>query len=453
LRRAFPLGKLRAPHEIGRNYVKKQEVRILRCFTKDSCMRYNRFFHKTKPKRCPMHEIKVLHNYLSKSLPEIHTARLSSLVCGVKNALNANQLTLTSLGRSCNDNTQVKNKIKRMDRLLGNKMLHKEIIEFYKVISRRIICNKKHPIITVDWASIDNRNKFHVLKASIAYEGRSITLLDQIEYRTRPKKQGNNSHDQFIDNLHKILPEGCQPIIIGDAAFSAKWFKRVEAKGWYWVGRLRGKVKIYDKENKVWKACKEMFCLAGKQVKELGGYEIAKHNKLNCQLFIAKQVKKGRVRKNIDGSRKKVQPSQDFSKLAKEPWLLASNLPNTYNRANKVINSYKKRMQIEEVFRDIKSSNYGLGIRYTLSETKERVAVLMLIGALALLILGILGKAAYNEGIYKQFQANTIRNRKVLSCWYLGRQVYLHMSDKIPISMFQEAFNVIIEGVLTYEML
>ena len=81
-------------------------------------------------------------------------------------------------------------------------------------------------------------------------------------------------------------------------------------------------------------------------------------------------------------------------------------------------------MQIEEVFRDIKDYQYGVGIRATLSNSKERVAVLLLIGALALLIFGILGRAAYELGFHVQFQANTIKNRRVLSYWYLGKQIY-----------------------------
>jgi hypothetical protein len=412
-----------------------------------------------------MREVELLHKFLSKSLPNMHKTRINSLICGVENALNGSKLTLTGLGRACLDNTQVKNKIKRMDRLLGNNKLYTEINDIYSAIAHMLIGNKKHPIIIIDWASVDNRDKFHVLKASIAYEGRAITILDQIELqdrsnkkRTKKKKGERNSHDVFIETLAKILPQNCQPILVADAAFSASWYKRIEAINWYWVGRLRGKVKIKDpvladenKEN--WLPCSQFWHLATKTPKSLGEHTIAKQNPFDCNLFIYKKPKVGRVRKNKDGSIKKRNKDHDYEKSAREPWLLATNLPKRHTLAKKVVEIYSQRMQIEEIFRDTKSPHYGLGIRLTLSNKKERVAVLMLISSLALLILGALGKAAYELKLHVKFQANTIKHRKVLSLWYLGHQILKHMKNKIPIEAFRTAFTNFLNGMQCYEML
>lgn len=401
-----------------------------------------------------MREVELLHKFLTKSLPDIHVSRLKSLVCGVENALNGSKLTLTGLGRACEDDTQVKNKIKRMDRLLGNEQLHSEILDFYEAMTHLIIGNKKNPIIVVDWATLDNRNKFHVLKASVAYEGRAVTILDQVEYRDRPKKEKHNSHDEFIDNLEKILPNGCEPIIVADAAFTAKWFKRIAAKGWYWVGRLRGCIKINsEKEPANWLSCGDFFYLSTNTPKHLGEYTIARNNPLKCELFIYKKLPQGRIKKNKDGSKAKPDSREDHARAAKEPWLLASNLPRSYFRTKRVIKIYKTRMQIEETFRDTKCPHYGLGIRLTLSNTKERVSILTLISALTLLVLGILGKAGYELNLHRQFQANTVKTRKVLSLWYLGRQILQHMRNKIPMKSLEKSFVNFLDGMLCYEML
>jgi hypothetical protein len=391
--------------------------------------------------------------YLSLNIPEIHSSRMNSLMVGVKNALDSNKLTLTALGRASKDKGQIKSKIKRMDRLIGNKDLHQEINNIYSVISSLIIGNKKHPIIIVDWANVDNRNKFEVLKATVAYEGRGLTILDRVEYKNRGTKAENNSHDQFIDDLEKIIPKNCQPIVVADAAFSAKWFRRIESKGWYWVGRLRGRIQMQRVNGEPWLSCDDLFSMATNTPQEFGEYIVSKKHAIKCTLFTYKKPARGRMMKNLDGSRKTDIVKSDHAKSAKEPWLLASNLPKTYNMAKKVINCYAKRMQIEETIRDNKSTNYGLGIRYTLSETKERISVLVLIATLALLIFGVLGKAAYEIGLYKQFQANTIKHRKVLSFWYLGRQIYEHMLDKINIEQFRHALLNMLEGVQTYDSL
>lgn len=177
-----------------------------------------------------MYATQLLHNTLKKSCPKIHSSRLNSLVSAVNSLLLGKRLTLTGLGRSSPGSTQVKHKIKRIDRLVGNIHIHTEVMDCYKALARLLIGTKKHPLIIVDWATVDERNTFHVLKASLAYEGRAITIYDQVEYKSRPKKEFDNSHDQFIENLSKILPQNCQPIVISDAAFTAKWFKRIEKK-------------------------------------------------------------------------------------------------------------------------------------------------------------------------------------------------------------------------------
>ncbi len=74
-----------------------------------------------------------------------------------------------------------------------------------------------------------------------------------------------------------------------------------------------------------------------------------------------------------------------------------------------------------------------MGVRATLSNSKELIAVLLLIAALGLFTLGLVGKAGYDHGLHRQFQANTLRNRRVLSFWYLGQQMYAHLKTIIPL--------------------
>lgn len=399
-----------------------------------------------------MHATQLLHNVLTKSCPQIHTSRLNSLIASVNSLLVGRELTLTSLGRSSLGNTQVKNKIKRVDRLIGNIHLHDELFDCYKAMTHLLIGNRLHPVIIVDWSSVDNRNKFHVLKASLAYEGRAITIYDQVEYKDRPKKEKNNSHDQFVENLCTLLPLGCKPIIVTDAAFIARWFKRIEAKGWYFIGRLRGLVKMRKPDDSVWKACQKMFKPATNVPKVLGKYVLSKKNPLSSKLYLYKGPKKGRERKNRDGTIKKSNYKHDYKRAGNEPWLLASNLPATFNVEKKVVKLYEMRMQIEETFRDIKDTRYGLGIRMTLSNCKYRVSVLLLIAALGLLAFGILGKAGYKSDIYRKYQANTIKNRRVLSYWYLGQQIYEHAKSEIPVGMLKSTFLEMIKGIHNYEI-
>ena len=80
-------------------------------------------------------------------------------------------------------------------------------------------------------------------------------------------------------------------------------------------------------------------------------------------------------------------------------------------------------MQIEEAFRDLKSTRFGLSLELHRSYQVERLQALLLIATLALMVAWLLGQATQNTGQHRQYQANTVRNRVVLSTMFIGLQV------------------------------
>jgi hypothetical protein len=77
-------------------------------------------------------------------------------------------------------------------------------------------------------------------------------------------------------------------------------------------------------------------------------------------------------------------------------------------------------MQIEEGFRDIKNHRYGSALTDTRSQSVGRLANLLLVGRLATWILWMMGKYAEHRQCQYHYQANTPRNQRVLSLFYLG---------------------------------
>lgn len=88
-----------------------------------------------------------------------------------------------------------------------------------------------------------------------------------------------------------------------------------------------------------------------------------------------------------------------------------------------MVRIYRTRMQIEEAFRDMKSARYGMSLEYHRTRDTERLAVLLLIAALALRVLWLLGSAARDRGIDRHYQANTVRRQPVLSVIFLGLRI------------------------------
>lgn len=79
---------------------------------------------------------KVCQNFFQNALAPFHKYRQNALLDATTALISGASLTLTSIGRFLPGRAQVKNKIKRVDRLLGNKALQRDISMILKILFR-----------------------------------------------------------------------------------------------------------------------------------------------------------------------------------------------------------------------------------------------------------------------------------------------------------------------------
>jgi len=144
---------------------------------------------------------------------------------------------------------------------------------------------------------------------------------------------------------------------------------------------------------------------------------------VDCQLVIYKGKRKGRKHYNRLGEPAENSYSHSKAAAQREPWLLATSLPVTSGLAKKTVNIYHQRMPIEEGFRDVKSHRFGLGLNYHRTHSASRLQVLLLIANLALIVIWLLGCATMLRQQHYQFQANSVRHKRVLSIIFIGFQM------------------------------
>ncbi|MEE6082008.1 IS4 family transposase, partial [Avibacterium paragallinarum] len=94
--------------------------------------------------------------------------------------------------------------IKRIDRLLGNRHLHKERLAVYRWHASFICSGNTMPIVLVDWSDIREQKRLMVLRASVALHGRSVTLYEKAFPLS--EQCSKKAHDQFLADLASILP-------------------------------------------------------------------------------------------------------------------------------------------------------------------------------------------------------------------------------------------------------
>ena len=78
-------------------------------------------------------------------------------------------------------------------------------------------------------------------------------------------------------------------------------------------------------------------------------------------------------------------------------------------------------MQIEESYRDVKNHRFGWSFSHAKSRDTKRLEILLLIATIANIVMTLVGQAAEAQGIQRRYQANTIKTRRVLSQFFLGK--------------------------------
>ena len=363
----------------------------------------------------------VLHKLLDTTCLMMHQTRRTALEVNVMAALSGTRLTVTDLGRSMQSEAKQKHCIKRADRLLSNPHLHRERLAVYRHLTTLFIGSQQRPIVIVDWSDLDACGRHFLLRASVPVVGRSLTLYEEVH--TKKGKEKPKTHLHFLRTLKTMIPEGCCPIIVSDAGFRVPWFTLVESFGWDWVGRIRGATLMRWDKDEAWFHCKSLYEKATRPPRALGKAEVTRSNPMACQLVLYKSKPKGRINMNRFGGRSRAWHSLKQSAREREPWLLATSLPFSSQLAGKLVKLYELRMQIEESFRDLKSTRFGLSLAFHLTWQVERLQVMLLIASLALMVAWLMGKATELTGQHWQYQANTIRHRKVLSTIFIGLKV------------------------------
>jgi len=370
-----------------------------------------------------MHARQVLSRWLENRAVIGHVARARALITTVQALLLGGKASLTMLGRSRSGDAQVKHHIKAVDRLLGNRFLHRELSGIYRAVAQTLLVGHHRPWLVVDWSDFEcgRGREWAMIKAAVPVGGRAVVLYA----RVFPFKRYNSpaAHREFLRGLQSILPDGCRPIIITDAGFRGPWFRAVEALGWDWVGRIRNKIKFLNEQTGRWCFTDSLYPSATPETRYVGRVALSRRHGYRFHLYLVRAYARAR------GGRRKASHRRPnvrlYRKLHRAPWLLATSLAHEPGSARRIKQLYALRMQIEETFRDVKSHRWGFGLRYARSRSARRIEILVLLTALAALVLWLVGLAGRAANLARHLQANTERTRRVLSTPFIGRLLLL----------------------------
>lgn len=366
-----------------------------------------------------METIDILHTHLMDECPFIHGKRLQAVMDVACSLQKKQNLSLTAIGKGLSGEVSLKHKIKKVDRLEGNKHLYDEISSIYTGLSsflfQYLVFQEDAPVL-IDLCYLKDDHEIQMLSAEIALKGRSIPLYREVF--GAGELSGRAS--AFLHGLMHCIPKNKTVIFIMDAGFGEDWLKAIESLGWFWLTRIRqGKMlKLYSNEE--WTTVKDFIPQISEKTKSYNQAFIMKDHNRACRVITTRRSP-GEKRNLSRPPRNDKAGRNHYRRLAREPWILATNLPKESFNATKVVTYYSKRMQIEQSFRDIKSHQFGLAARYATTKSIYRWGVKMLLAAIVQLMFWIIGVIAHSQNYQRVFQANTVRDKKVFSYFYLGQ--------------------------------
>lgn len=211
----------------------------------------------------------------------------------------------------------------------------------YALMTKAILANSKHPVVVLDWSNADTKKQNHILRASIALEGRSLTLLQMMA--STDDYNSPKVHRQFLNGLKHMLPDDCMT----DAGYKVPWLKEVRKLGWHLITRVRGNLQLKLPQQEQFINVNALYKKARCNPQDLGSIKLTKATGYQAQAV-----------------------------LVGTGWKL--------NKCDKKIAKYySTRMQIEASFRDQKIYTYGLGSNAHGTYKREHLDVLILLAALA----------------------------------------------------------------------
>jgi hypothetical protein len=366
-----------------------------------------------------MHVASIVARILGPCLAELHVKRVHSLQRAVVALLCGGVVSLSALALSMRAPTYYKHRLKSIDRLLGSAAMQSARHQLYAVLAARWLSGVTQVLLVVDWSDLTSDQRWQWLRASVVVEGRSQTLYEEVHPRRR---YGHPQvHRQFLRRIAELLPPGCVPIVMTDAGFHASWFKLVVARGWCFIGRLRGRDMVKRGEGE-WKPILALHRQATETARDLGHYQYVRSNPIGVRLVLSQQAHRGRHRLNMYGKPRANRSSMDSSRAAREPWLLAASPQLDYLMPHSVVSLYAQRMQIEQSFRDTKNLRVGQGLQASRSRSRERLQMLLLIAHLAGFVQRLIGEDAKARQLELHFVAHR-RNRPEVSTLTLGRRI------------------------------
>ena len=257
---------------------------------------------------------------------------------------------LSKIAGKVSGNAKLLSTVRRFERFLDNKAI--EVREWYEPIAKQWIETQwkhlKEIRLIVDGTKVGFGHQ--LLMVSLAYRRRSIPIawawIKQVRGHSGAKKQ-----IELLKYVRTLLPKKSAVFLVGDSEFgSIALMKQLNQWNWFYALRQKSNTGFRVGKHGTWQSLESFVRKSGDSVWLPKGF-LTKQSAFPASVLVY------------------------WKAGEKEPWCLATNISNR----KLVLQCYKRRMWIEEMFGDLKK--HGFDLESTMLQTAEHLSRLTLVVA------------------------------------------------------------------------
>jgi len=314
----------------------------------------------------------------------LHAKQVLSLFMIAYGIVHAERLGIAAVGTAMARafGKKPKHGTKQVDRCLSNAKL--DMATLFRGFVPIVVGQRQSVMVTMDWTEFDKDDQTTLSLALVTSKRRAIPLVWFTVHKSTLKGRQREYEKKALRMLADAMPANVHIVLLADRGFGdVKLYRYVhKTLGFDFVIRFRPNIYVS------WDG---WLRPAGDIVPRNGRIRVLRETELTAKEAGPYTV----VLYKAAGM--------------KDSWCLATSLPDASGR--EVVNSYSRRFQCEEVYRDLKDRRYGYGLRFTKIRDCRRRDRFLLLFSLAYLVQTLMGQTSEKLGLDKELRANTVKER------------------------------------------
>ncbi len=272
------------------------------------------------------HQIRELH-------PSLRVTQVRSFSWLLYGLYQSRSVYLSRAAMKIPGQAKLLSTVRRLSRILDNPAIR--VREFYEPIAVQWLTEQLKKLgeihLIVDGTKIGFGHQ--LLMVSLAYRKRAIPIAWTWVKHVRGHSTGHKQLALFA-YVKSIIPPKAPVFLVGDTEFgSIKVLKTLDQWQWFYVLRQASDTSVWSKIKKEWQPFGSLVQKAGQSV-----------------WLVTREFSRSHIYP--------VNLLAHWEKGEKEPWLLATNLPDP----KLALRFYKRRVWIEEMFGDFKKHGFDLEV-------------------------------------------------------------------------------------------